>query len=85
VLEVGEVCAGCRVELAHRAQPGATVAEANRVMHRDRRDWPAIQALLAVPALAYSWRRTFERRLAGAVEDPTTRRFGPLGPPTEAA
>jgi len=70
------------VELAHRPHPGVTVAEANRVMHRDRRDWPAIERLLAVPELAESWRRTFERRLAGAIEDPTARRYGPLGPPS---
>ncbi len=81
VLEVGKLCAGCPVELAHRPHRDATVAEANRVMHHDQRDWPAIEALLAVPELADSWRRTFERRLTGEIEDQTKRRYGPLGDP----
>lgn len=76
VLEPGKVCEGCPIELAHRLHRHATVAEANRVMHRDRRDWPAIRALL-VPELGPSWRETFERRLAGEIEDPTRRRYGP--------
>jgi len=80
VLRAGHLCAGCRVELAHRPHAGATVAEANRVMHRDKRDWPAVERLLAVPELAQSWRRTFERRLTGVIEDPTARRYGPVGP-----
>jgi len=78
VLRTGRLVAGCPVALAHRPHPHATVAEANRVLHRDRRDWPAMQALLAVPQLGASWRRTLERRLeAGQVEDPTRRREGP--------
>ena len=77
VLESGELCAGCPIELAHRPHPHAAVAEANRLMHRDKRDWPALQALVALPALGESWRRTFERRLSGESEDPTRRRYGP--------
>jgi MOSC domain-containing protein YiiM len=78
VLEVGQVWAGCSVELVHRPHRRATIAEANRVMHRDKRDWPAIGELLAIRQLGASWRRTFERRLGGEVEDPAPRRYGPL-------
>jgi len=91
VLEVGQLCEGCPVELAYRPHRHATVAEANRVMHRDRRDWPALQAIVAVPELGASWRRTFERRLTGELEDPSRRRYGPpaerdlaLGPASPA-
>jgi len=78
VLEGGQLCEGCPVELAYRHHRGATIAEANRAMHRDRRDWTAIQALVALPELGDSWRRTFERRLTGEIEDATGRRSGPL-------
>jgi len=86
VLRTGRLVAGCPVALAHRAHPHATVAEANRVMHRDRRDWPAIEALLGVPQLGATWRRTFERRLeSGEIEDATRRRYGPLPDIAEGA
>lgn len=94
VLEPGQLRAGCSIELADRRHPRATVGEANRVMHHDTRDGPAIRALLALPELADTWRRTFERRLSGGLEDITTRREGPFGaadedvagpPPRQAA
>jgi MOSC domain-containing protein YiiM len=78
VLELGKLCEGCPVELAHRRHRWATVAEANRVMHRDKRDWPAIQRMLALPELGDNWRRTFERRLTSEIEDASKRRYGPL-------
>lgn len=82
VLEAGRVVAGAEIRLLDRPHPRATVAEANRVMHRDKRDGPALDALLAVPQLGASWRRTFERRrTAGTIEDPDRRRYGPLGAP----
>ena len=77
VLEPGRVAAGDALELVARPYPEVTVAEANRVMHHDKRDWPAIEFLLTVPELGASWRRTFERRLVSqAIEDPKRRRFG---------
>lgn len=82
VLEPGELGVGCPIELVHRRYSHATVAEANRVMHRDKRDWHAIEALLAISELGGSWRRTFERRLAVEPEDPTLRRYGPAAEAT---
>lgn len=75
VLTPGRLAAGAPVRLVARPHPRLTVAEANRVMHQDRTDAAAIRALL-VPELGASWRRTFERRLAGELEDPAPRRFG---------
>ncbi|MFF4777043.1 MOSC domain-containing protein [Microtetraspora fusca] len=76
VLSEGEVQAGDAIELLDRPRPHATIAEANRVMHHDRHDHAAVEALL-VPELGASWRRTFERRLAGQIDDPASRRYGP--------
>lgn len=77
VLEPGELSAGGPVELVHRHHAVVTIAEANRVMHHDKQDWPAIRALLALPELGESWRRTFGRRLSGEIEDASKRRYGP--------
>lgn len=76
VLQEGTLNTGDGIEVLERPHPEATIAEANRVMHRDKRDVPAIRALL-VPELGHTWRRTLERRLRGEVEDPARRRYGP--------
>lgn len=76
VLEPGELAAGDPIALVARPHPHATLAEANRVKNRDRRDLATIRALL-VPQLGAAWRRRFERRLEGELEDPTARREGP--------
>ncbi|HZG58690.1 MOSC domain-containing protein [Paenibacillus sp.] len=63
VLEPGTAKAGdaLRRETAHPA--GVTVAEANRIMHRDKTDAAGLRRLLSVEALADSWRATLEMRL----------------------
>jgi MOSC domain-containing protein YiiM len=72
-LEPGEVGAGDKVVLLERPARGASVAEANRVMHRDKHDIVGIKRLLALPALSASWRRTLEKRLSGGRENTTPR------------
>ncbi|TDC67684.1 MOSC domain-containing protein [Actinomadura sp. GC306] len=79
VLQEGRIGAGDRLEPVERPHPRATVAEANRLMHHDKRDLPAIRVIL-VPELGQNWRRTFERRLSGTIEDPSRRRYGPAAP-----
>jgi len=77
IVEPGRLAAGDAVALLARPRPHATIAEVNRVRHRDRRDTAAIRRLL-VPELSARWRARFERRLAtGELEDPTARREGP--------
>jgi MOSC domain-containing protein YiiM len=66
VLQVGAVQAGDGFVLRSRGR--ITLAEANRVMHRDKQDLGAVQALLAEPALSASWQRSLGRRLASALE-----------------
>jgi MOSC domain-containing protein YiiM len=75
-LEPGEVRAGDEIVLLERHAPEASVAEANRVMHRDKQDRRAIERLLGVSELSHSWRRTFEKRLSGHTEDTSPRLEG---------
>ena len=63
VLEPGEVTTGA-LALLERHPEGLTVQEANRIMHKDKREAAGIRRLLGVDALAASWRETLERRLA---------------------
>jgi MOSC domain-containing protein YiiM len=76
VLKEGEIRAGTELALLERPAPWATVAEANRVMHRDKEDLGSIERLLALPELSASWRRTFEKRLAGGKAEDIAGRFG---------
>lgn len=76
VLEEGEVRAGDGIPLVERQSSAVSLAEANRIMHRDKRDVAGIERLLAVPELSANWRRTFEKRLAGAMEDTAPRLRG---------
>lgn len=78
VLAEGTVAAGDLVERVERPHPGWTIAEANRVMHRDKDDRDAAAALAALPALSASWKATLTKRLAKGVEpDPARRLDGP--------
>jgi len=76
-LEEGEVRAGDEILPLNRSPVGFSVAEANRVMHRDRHDVAGIERLLSVPGLSASWRRTLEKRLSGVVENAAPRLEGP--------
>jgi MOSC domain-containing protein YiiM len=66
VLEPGVVGAGAEVSLVDRPHPTLTIAEANRVMHLDKRDFVAIDRLL-VPELSASWQKALGSRLDGAL------------------
>lgn len=67
-LEGGAVSAGDELRLLSRHPAGITVAEANRVMHRDKTDADGIRALLEVDALSESWRNTLTNRLGRLTE-----------------
>ena len=72
-LEPGELRSGDRLTLVERPAHGVTVAESNRVMHRDRHDVDGLRRLLAVPELAKAWRDTLRGRLARASRDQAPR------------
>lgn len=76
-VEPGEVRVGEKIELVERPKRGVSVAEANRVMHRDRYDVEGIERLLALPTLSASWRRTLKKRLSGVSESTAPRLEGP--------
>ncbi|WP_426451501.1 MOSC domain-containing protein [Paenibacillus sp. S-38] len=64
VLEEGTVEAGQELQLVQRHPLAVTVAEANRLQYKDKKDYEGIRRLLAVEALSDSWRESFEKRLA---------------------
>lgn len=64
VLKEGAVAQGDLLTLRQRHEAGVSVAEANRVMHRDQRDRDGIVKLLGVPELSESWRHTLGKRLS---------------------
>ncbi len=63
VLRPGSAAPGDRLLLDAPHPAGVTVAEANRIMHRDKDDLRGLRALLAVDALADSWRSHLTNRL----------------------
>lgn len=73
VFEEGEVWSGDKLTLVERVHPDATIAEANRIMHHDKRDVEGIKRLARIEELARSWKEKFEKRLAGEVEDTSSR------------
>lgn len=75
-LESGTVSPGDGIEWISRPEGTVSVAEANRVMHRDRRDVAGIERLLSVAELSANWRRTLTKRLSGAMESTAPRLEG---------
>ncbi len=73
VLVAGTVAAGDRLTLLDRPPGAVSAAETSRVMNLDRDDEAGIHALLAAPELPAAWRDTLTRRLAGVLEDDSTR------------
>jgi MOSC domain-containing protein YiiM len=77
VLEEGVVEAGQDFELVERPYPQWTIAEANRLMHHDKKDWDALAQFVECPALSKSWKKTFRMRLGRqAVADSGARLSG---------
>ncbi|MFH5181526.1 MOSC domain-containing protein [Paenibacillus sp. TAB 01] len=66
VLKEGHVAPGQTFRLAERHPAAVSVAEANRLKYHDKSDFDGIRALLAVEALADSWRESFQKRLSAA-------------------
>jgi MOSC domain-containing protein YiiM len=66
VLELGEgeVHAGATLTLEAADPRGMTIEEANRIMHQDKEDLDSLRRLLAVEALAESWRAHLTKRLS---------------------
>ena len=65
VLTPGIVTKGDVLILESSHPMGITIQEANRVRHQDKDDLDALKRLLAVDALADSWRKDLSKRLQG--------------------
>lgn len=77
-LKAGWVSSGESLELVHRNPYKITVMEANRLMHHDKDDVRGLERLLDMPELSSSWRRTFDKRLAGRADSTRERLQGPV-------
>lgn len=64
VIQEGTVEAGMPIELVERQHSEWTIAAANEVIYRGRRNAAAMQALAACPALSAAWRDDLQKRLA---------------------
>jgi MOSC domain-containing protein YiiM len=63
VLEIGEVMAGENIMRLETHPARISIAEANRVMHKDKNDIAGIQQLLTLDELSSSWIHTLTSRL----------------------
>ena len=72
VLAEGIIAPGDTLTMIDRLHPTWTVANANRVMHRDKQDLKLATELFSIPELSQSWRATLEQRIdAGTTYDNT--------------
>jgi len=69
VLVEGELRTGDRMRLIERPSSALSVAEAARVVNRDRDDWPVVERLAAMPELAEAMRQTLTARLTSRDRD----------------
>jgi MOSC domain-containing protein YiiM len=63
VLQPGTVVRGDRMTLEQADPANVSVAEANRIMHREKNDRAGIETLLALEPLAGSWKESLDKRL----------------------
>jgi len=64
VLKEGRVQAGDAIVLAGQDPRKVSVAFANQIYYRDRKNREGIERVLSVPALSESWRKSFQELLA---------------------
>ncbi|WP_138751186.1 MOSC domain-containing protein [Paenibacillus sinopodophylli] len=69
VLQEGTIAAGTPFIIASRHQARITIAEANRVMYKNKDDIEGIRKLLAVKELAASWQDQLGARLEKLLQD----------------
>ena len=77
VLQEGYVKADTELILLDRPSSNWTITLCNQVMHHQPHDLQLSAELANHPHLAFSWKQTLEKRLAGAMSPPEKRLFGP--------
>lgn len=75
VLEEGDVESGTPITLIDRPDADWTIAAANDLMHRDKTNIAAAEALGSLPELSASWRATLTRRCQRQTEPSPERRL----------
>ncbi|MDF1739835.1 MAG: MOSC domain-containing protein [Verrucomicrobiales bacterium] len=76
VIKEGPLLAPAEITLLERPFPQWTVAEANDIMHRRKKDAEASRALADCAALSASWKTTLSRRAAKIIDDDSPRLQG---------
>ncbi len=76
VLEEGPLSAPAGITLLERPFPQWSVAEANDIMHRRKKDAEASRALADCAALSASWKATLSRRADKIIDDDSPRLQG---------
>ena len=66
VLQTGEVCAGDAIERVKVEPTSLTVKAVHHLLYFDSSNLEGIHEVLSIPALAASWRESFEKVLANA-------------------
>lgn len=66
VLQTGEVCAGDAIERIHAEPKRQSVKAVHHLLYFDSGNLERIHEVLSIPALAASWRESFEKVLAKA-------------------
>lgn len=78
VLEEGTVKSGDSFLLEQRQEGAWTIADANEVMHHQKKDWQAAAKLAAQIGLSENWQSTLLRRASKeTIEDSSPRLLGP--------
>lgn len=75
VLEEGYLKAGAAITLIDRPHCDWTIAAANELMHRDKKNLAAASVLANLPELSASWRATLTRRCQKKTESSPERRL----------
>ncbi|QDX92300.1 MOSC domain-containing protein [Brevibacillus laterosporus] len=76
VLQEGEISQEDPMTLIEKDPHGVTIAFANQIMHRDKKNKQAIKRILMVEALSASWRLSFTKRLGDEEIDTAPRLQG---------
>lgn len=77
VIKPGWVEANTEIIRVQDAPKKISIARANDLMHKNKKDWEGIEEILSVAALSDSWRTTFQKRLKeGTIEDTQLRLKG---------
>lgn len=83
VLTEGEISSGSELTLIERPYPEANLERIQHFLHREPMNLDGMKALLAIPVLPTSWRKTFEKRVSSGLKESNASRLETPKRPTE--